>query len=174
HPELIITEILDDDLNPVAPGESGELVITTLGVEALPLLRFRTGDIVRAHHETCACGRNTLRLGPVLGRKQQMIKYKGTTLYPPAFNDLLSIYPGISVHQIVIQSNEIGMDEIIVKISCDDESELFTKEVRDHFRAKLRVTPEIRICPKEQLMKDVFRETGRKPVYFVDLRKQNY
>ncbi|WP_410681612.1 phenylacetate--CoA ligase family protein [Chryseobacterium sp. MFBS3-17] len=174
HPELIITEILDDNLNPVAPGESGELVITTLGVEALPLLRFRTGDIVRAHHAPCACGRNTLRLGPVLGRKQQMIKYKGTTLYPPAFNDLLSIYPGISVHQIVIQSNEIGMDEIIVKISCDDESELFTKEVRDHFRAKLRVTPEIRICPKEQLMKDVFRETGRKPVYFVDLRKQNY
>lgn len=174
HPELIITEILDDNLNPVAPGESGELVITTLGVEALPLLRFRTGDIVRAHHAPCACGRNTLRLGPVLGRKQQMIKYKGTTLYPPAFNDLLSIYPGISVHQIVIQSNEIGMDEIIVKISCDDESELFTKEVRDHFRAKLRVTPEIRICPREQLMKDVFRETGRKPVYFVDLRKQNY
>ncbi len=170
HPELIITEILDENLEPVGAGESGELVITTLGVEALPLLRFRTGDIVRAHHEPCACGRTTLRLGPVIGRKQQMIKYKGTTLYPPAFNDLLNIYPGISAYQIVIKSNDIGMDEIIVKISCEDESEKFTREVRDHFRAKLRVSPEIQIYPKDELLKEINDSRSRKPLHFIDLR----
>ena len=63
HPELIITELLDDNGNAVLPGEPGELTITTLGVEAMPLVRFRTGDICQRHEEKCTCGRNTYRLG---------------------------------------------------------------------------------------------------------------
>ncbi len=170
HPELIITEILDENENPVEEGEVGELVITTLGVEAIPLLRFKTGDLVQAHHGKCECGRNTFRLGPVVGRKQHMIKYKGTTLYPPALNDLLNTYPGIHTYQIIIRSNEIGTDEILVKLSSDDTSDKYLREVRDHFRAKLRVTPEIEVVPKEELMKAVFDPKNRKPTHLVDLR----
>jgi phenylacetate-CoA ligase len=170
HPELIITEILDDDGNVVQEGESGELTITTLGVEALPLLRFKTGDIVKAHYEPCKCGRNTMRLGPVVGRKQQMIKYKGTTLYPPAMNDILNDFNNILCYQIVIQSNEIGLDEIIIKISTDSESENFVNEVRDHFRAKLRVSPKIEIIDFDILSKTVFNPNSRKPITFIDLR----
>jgi len=170
HPELIITEILDDDGNPVKEGESGELTITTLGVEAIPLLRFKTGDIVKAHDEPCACGRNTMRLGPVIGRKQQMIKYKGTTLYPPAMNDILNDFDGILCYQIVIQSNEIGLDEIIIKISTDSDSEGFVSGVRDHFRAKLRVSPKIELVEFDILSKTVFNPNSRKPVLFLDLR----
>lgn len=170
HPELIITEILDDDGNPVKEGESGELTITTLGVEALPLLRFKTGDIVKAHYEPCPCGRNTMRLGPVVGRKQQMIKYKGTTLYPPAMNDILNDFSNILCYQIVIQSNEIGLDEIIIKISTDSDSETFVNEVRDHFRAKLRVSPKIEIMDFDVLSKTVFHPNSRKPITFIDLR----
>lgn len=170
HPELIITEILDDDGNLVKEGESGELTITTLGVEALPLLRFKTGDIVKAHYEPCACGRNTMRLGPVIGRKQQMIKYKGTTLYPPAMNDILNDFNNILCYQIVIQANEIGLDEIIIKISTDSDSETFVNEVRDHFRAKLRVSPKIEIVDFDVLSKVVFNPNSRKPITFTDLR----
>lgn len=170
HPELIITEILDDHEEPVKEGESGELTITTLGVEAIPLLRFRTGDIVKAHHEPCACGRNTLRLGPVVGRKQQMIKYKGTTLYPPAMNDILNDFNGILCYQIVIQSNEIGLDEIIIKLSTENDHENFVSEVRDHFRAKLRVSPKIEIVDFETLSRIVFHPNSRKPITFTDLR----
>lgn len=170
HPELIITEILDDDGNPVKEGESGELTITTLGVEAIPLLRFKTGDIVKAHDEPCKCGRNTMRLGPVIGRKQQMIKYKGTTLYPPAMNDILNDFDGILCYQIVIQSNEIGLDEIIIKISTDSDSEGFVREVRDHFRAKLRVSPKIELVEFDVLSKTVFNPNSRKPITFIDLR----
>ncbi|KUJ52031.1 phenylacetate--CoA ligase family protein [Chryseobacterium sp. JAH] len=170
HPELIITEILDDEENPVKEGESGELTITTLGVEALPLLRFKTGDLVKAHYEPCECGRNTMRLGPVVGRKQQMIKYKGTTLYPPAMNDILNDFEGILCYQIVIQSNEIGLDEIIIKLSTEREDESFEGEVRDHFRAKLRVSPKIEIIGFEVLSKTVFNPNSRKPITFVDLR----
>ena len=90
HPELIITEILDELDRPVPDGETGELVVTTLGIEAMPLLRFKTGDLVRKHAGPCPCGRNTYRLGPVEGRKQQMIKYKGTTLYPPESHDAVA------------------------------------------------------------------------------------
>ncbi|MEI7485851.1 MAG: AMP-binding protein [Chryseobacterium sp.] len=170
HPELIITEILDDDGNVVQEGESGELTITTLGVEALPLLRFKTGDIVKAHYEPCQCGRNTMRLGPVVGRKHQMIKYKGTTLYPPAMNDILNDFNNILCYQIVIQSNEIGLDEIIIKISTNSESENFVNEVRDHFRAKLRVSPKIEIIDFDVLSKTVFNPNSRKPITFIDLR----
>lgn len=171
HPELIITEILDDEENPVKEGESGELVITTLGVEAIPLLRFKTGDVVKAHYEPCQCGRNTMRLGPVVGRKQQMIKYKGTTLYPPAMNDILNDFTNILCYQIVIQSNEIGLDEIIIKISTDSNSENFVNEVRDHFRAKLRVSPKIEMVDFEVLSKTVFNPASRKPATFIDLRQ---
>lgn len=170
HPELIITEILDDDENPVGEGESGELTITTLGVEAIPLLRFKTGDIVKAHYEPCECGRNTMRLGPVVGRKQQMIKYKGTTLYPPAMNDILNDFNTILCYQIVIQSNEIGLDEIIIKLSTEQEHETFVNEVRDHFRAKLRVSPKIEIIDFDILSKTVFNPNSRKPITFIDLR----
>lgn len=170
HPELIITEILDDEGNPVKNGESGELTITTLGVEALPLLRFKTGDLVKAHYEPCKCGRNTMRLGPVVGRKQQMIKYKGTTLYPPAMNDILNDFEGILCYQIVIQSNEIGLDEIIIKLSTEREEESFEGEVRDHFRAKLRVSPKIEIVDFDVLSKTVFNPNSRKPITFIDLR----
>ncbi|SHM41257.1 phenylacetate--CoA ligase family protein [Chryseobacterium polytrichastri] len=170
HPELIITEILDDEGNLVKEGESGELTITTLGVEAIPLLRFKTGDIVKAHYEPCECGRNTMRLGPVVGRKQQMIKYKGTTLYPPAMNDILNDFNNILCYQIVIQSNEIGLDEIIIKISTDSDSENFVNEVRDHFRAKLRVSPKIEIIDFDILSKTVFNPNSRKPITFIDLR----
>jgi len=170
HPELIITEILNDEGNLVKDGESGELTITTLGVEALPLLRFKTGDIVKAHYEPCQCGRNTMRLGPVIGRKQQMIKYKGTTLYPPAMNDILNDFNNILCYQIVIQSNEIGLDEIIIKISTNSDSENFVNEVRDHFRAKLRVSPKIELIEFDILSKVVFNPNSRKPITFIDLR----
>lgn len=170
HPELIITEILDDNEHPVKEGESGELTITTLGVEAIPLLRFKTGDMVKAHYEPCQCGRTTMRLGPVVGRKQQMIKYKGTTLYPPAMTDILNDFNTISCYQIVIQSNDLGLDEIIIKVSTEEEHENFVNEIRDHFRAKLRVSPKIEVIDFAVLSKTVFNPNSRKPITFVDLR----
>ncbi len=170
HPELIVAEILDENETPVEDGESGELTITTLGVEALPLLRFKTGDLVRAHYEPCGCGRNTMRLGPVLGRKQQMIKYKGTTLYPPAMNDILNDFDGILCYQIVIHSNEIGLDEIMIRLSTENTDENFVDEVRDHFRAKLRVSPKVEVVEFDVLSKTVFHPNSRKPITFKDLR----
>lgn len=171
HPELIIVEVLDDENKPVKEGESGELTITTIGVEAMPLIRFKTGDIVKLHANPCACGRNTLRVGPVVGRKQQMIKYKGTTLYPPAMNDVLNDFGNIDNYLIQIYTNDLGTDEIVIKIAVSEPSDEFLIEVKDHFRAKLRVTPKIEFVSKEVLYPIVFNPMNRKPTRFVDLRK---
>lgn len=172
HPELIITEILDEQNNPVAPGESGELTITTLGIEALPLLRFKTGDIVTLYDDQCECGRNTYRIGPVIGRKQHMIKYKGTTVYPPAMHDLLNCIDEVLCHQIEISTDELGMDEITLKIAAAEGSVALLDKIKDHFRAKLRVTPTIEFLPFEQLQKDVFPPTSRKPILLIDKRNE--
>jgi len=143
HPELIITEVLDDEGRPVPDGESGELTITTLGVEGMPLLRFRTGDIVAMHSTPCKCGRHTVRVSPVLGRKQQMIKYKGTTLYPPALMDLLTGFEAIENYIIEINTNDILTDEILIKIGTKTPTEALREQISHHFRAKLRVVPKI-------------------------------
>lgn len=170
HPELIITEILDAHNQPVQDGESGELTITTLGIEAMPLLRFKTGDIVRKHIDPCDCGRTTYRIGPVEGRMQHMIKYKGTTLYPPAMLDILATYEGVDLYLVVITTNDIGTDEITITIASKNEPNILIQEIRDCFRAKLRVTPHVIIESFEVLHKIIFNPLSRKPIYFIDNR----
>lgn len=170
HEDLIVTEVLDEQEQPVPDGESGELVVTTLGVQGMPLLRFKTGDIVRKHVDPCQCGRNTYRIGPVEGRKQQMVKYKGTTLYPPAMHDLLAGFPDIEHHVIEISHNDIGTDEIVIYIGTTQTSEEFLLQVKDHFRAKLRVAPRVERRPTEELLRIIFNPVSRKPVNFIDRR----
>lgn len=171
HPELIITEVLDDAGNRVGENESGELTITTLGVEAMPLVRFRTGDIVTMHTGTCACGRNTARVSPVLGRKQQMIKYKGTTLYPPVLMDLLTNFEEIENYIIEISTNSILTDEILIRIGTRTPTEALKERISNHFRAKIRVVPKIEYCDIAMLERELYPLGSRKPMKFVDKRK---
>ena len=171
HPELIITEVLDDAGNRVGEIESGELTITTLGVEAMPLVRFRTGDIVTMHTGTCACGRNTARVSPVLGRKQQMIKYKGTTLYPPVLMDLLTNFEEIENYIIEISTNSILTDEILIRIGTRTPTEALKERISNHFRAKIRVVPKIEYCDIALLERELYPLGSSKPMKFVDKRK---
>ena len=170
HPELVIAEFLDEDNKPVKEGEAGEVTITTLGVEGMPLLRFKTGDLCYHYKEECSCGRKTIRLGPIVGRRKQMIKYKGTTLYPPALYDILNNIEGVKNYVIEVFTNEIGTDEILIRIGCDAVPDNFEKDIKDHFRAKLRVAPTIRFEDLAVINKIQFPEHSRKPVVFFDKR----
>lgn len=170
HPELVIVEFLDDDGNHVAEGESGEVTITNLGVEAMPLLRFRTGDICHYYKDPCNCGRTSMRLGPVIGRKKQMIKYKGTTLYPPALYDLLNDIEGVENYIVEVSTNQIGTDDILIRVGTKQPSEKFEKSIKDHFRAKLRVAPSVIFETPQEVLKKQFPEMSRKPITFVDNR----
>lgn len=170
HPELIIAEFLDDNDKPVKKGEAGELTITTLGVEGMPLLRFKTGDIVKPFYEACKCGRNTMRLGPIIGRKKQMVKYKGTTLYPPVIYNLLNDFDEIKNYVVEISTNEYNMDEILFKIGTELASDELEKKIKDHFRAKLRVAPQIQFLSEKEINLLQFPKMSRKPVIFIDNR----
>jgi phenylacetate-CoA ligase len=170
HPELIIVEFLDDKDQPVNEGELGEVTITTLGIEGMPLLRFKTGDVCYHYTEPCKCGRTTMRLGPVLGRKNQMIKYKGTTLYPPALYDILDNIDFISNYVVEVFTNEIGTDEILIHAGSNKPIEDREKDIKDHFRAKLRVAPLITFASESAIQKMQFPEISRKSVKFIDNR----
>ncbi len=171
HPELIIVELLDDNDKVVPEGEPGEVTVTTLGVEGMPLLRFKTGDVCNAFYEPCECGRTTMRLGIVIGRKQQMIKFKGTSLYPPALYDILAEIPGIKNYIIEVYTNDIGTDEILLRVGCDNIPEDFEKTIKDHFRANIRVSPRVVFDTVENIQRLSFPEESRKPVTFIDRRK---
>ena len=170
NPDLIITECLDDEGKPVAEGEPGEITVTTLGVEGMPLVRFRTGDVARMHTFACLCGRDTPRIGPVEGRKQQMIKYRGTTLYPPAIFDLLNGIEQIESYVVELHQNDIGTDEIIIKVALKTVIDDFEKELKDKFRAKLRVAPQIQFEETEAINKLKWPEGNRKPRLLIDFR----
>ncbi len=168
--DLIIVELLDDNNNLVAPNQPGEVTITTLGVEGVPLLRFKTGDICYGISEGCECGRNSMRLSSVIGRKGQMIKYKGTTLYPSALYDILDNVSDIVNYIIEVYTGELGTDQIVIKVGSNRTDEYFEKEIKDMFRSKVRVAPEIVFEPIDYILKKQTPSTGRKQIKFVDLR----
>jgi phenylacetate-CoA ligase len=170
HPDLLIVEFLDEQDKPVMSGDPGEVTITTLGVEGMPLLRFKTGDICTSHHEPCKCGRNSIRLGPVIGRKKQMIKYKGTTLYPPALYDILDNIDDIRNYIVEVYTNQIGTDEILIRVGTENQSESFEKIIKDHFRAKLRVAPSISFESVDYISGLQLPAMSRKPVKLIDRR----
>ena len=170
HPELIIVEFLDDHDEPVGEGQTGEVTITTLGIKGMPLLRFKTGDICSHTTEPCACGRTTMRLGPVIGRRKQMIKLRGTSLYPPALYDILDNIPYVQNYFIEVYTNAIGTDEVIVNAGVYQAEPRLETDIKDHFRARLRVVPEVRFMKPEEIRSVQFPEGARKPVKFIDKR----
>ena len=174
HPELIIVEIVDDQGQPVPDGEAGEVVITTLGVETMPLLRFKTGDIAAKLTTPCACGRNSYRLTPLLGRKNNMLKLKGTTIYPPAINDVLDNTPYVANYVVVVRTSDAGTDEVVVRIGLHKtatlSAEQYIKDLKDRFRAHLRVAPDVEILPVEVISQINFPAKSRKPIKFIDQR----
>jgi len=171
QPELIIVEFLDVNGNPVKEGEEGEVTVTTLGIEGMPLLRFKTGDIVLHFTEPCACGRNTLRVSGVAGRKGQMIKFKGTTLYPPALYDIIDTIPDVNNYIVEVFQNTLGTDEIIIHIGTNNQSDQLEKHIKDIFRSKVRVAPTILFESIEHVHAMQYPETSRKQIKFIDRRK---
>ncbi|MBK8609641.1 MAG: AMP-binding protein [Chitinophagaceae bacterium] len=170
QPDLLIVELLDEMNKAVAPGEPGEVTITTLGVEGMPLLRYKTGDICVFDDTPCACGRNSLRLSPVMGRKKQMIKFKGTTLYPPALFDILNEMENVIDFVAEVSSNEMGTDEVTLYIAPDNFSEEINRKIRANLQARLRVSPHIKYMSEEEIKKIQMPEAGRKIIRFIDRR----
>lgn len=171
QPDLVIFEILDDEGNQLKQGEYGEVTITTLGVEGMPLLRYRTGDICTFYDSACSCGRKSRRLSPVLGRKQQMIKYKGTTLYPPAIFDMLNGLKMISEYVVEVFTNDLGTDDLLLHIHTTLPVDECERQLRPVLQAKLRVSPSLRFHAASEMQNMQFPPASRKQIRFIDNRK---
>ena len=170
QPELLIVELLDETNKPVVAGQVGEVTITTLGVEGMPLLRYKTGDICVYDDRPCKCGRNTLRLSPIVGRKKQMIKYKGTTLYPPAIFDMLNEMEEVIDFVAEVFSNEMGTDEVLLHLVPENNTEECNRRIRANLQARLRVIPHIKYSTVQEIQKIQMPEAGRKIIKFIDRR----
>jgi phenylacetate-CoA ligase len=170
HPDLAVVEIVDDAGTVLAPGDVGEVVVTPLQIQGMPLLRFRTGDVSFLKEEPCSCGRFSPRLGPILGRKKQMIKFRGTTLYPNSLYSVLDSIPAITEYYVTASSDYDLADEIQVVVAVRD-SECTAEMIMDRLQAHLRARPTVVVASEEEVRKSVFAGNSRKPIRFIDKRK---
>ena len=102
-----------------------------------------------------------------------MIKLKGTTIYPPAINDVLDNTPFVGNYVVVVRPSDAGTDEVIARISLRDtnlQPDEAVKQLKDHFRSRLRVAPEVEILPADVIQHINFPAQSRKPVKFIDER----
>lgn len=169
NPELVILEVVNDAGKAVLDSELGEVVVSTLGVEGMPLLRYKTGDLCHVYYTPCNCGRITTRLGPVVGRKQQMIKFKGTTLFPPAIFDVLDMMDEVTLYQVEVSKNEFDNDHVTILLSKELDNPAFKEKIDALFKSKLRVSPYYRFIDSSVLNQQLFKEGKRKPEKLVYL-----
>lgn len=166
HDEQLRLEILDDAGQPVADGEVGEVVATTFGVEAMPVIRYRTGDCAALFRGKCVCGRTTPRLGPIIGRKNQKLKFKGTSLYPATLAAVLEQSAGVESFVILARKENELSDTVEVLV----HGSALVVELREAFQARAKITPQIRHAPREEIEALQMPPQARKRRTFVDLR----
>jgi len=169
HPELVHVELLDDNNIPVKNGETGEVAITTFGVEGMPLIRYKTGDMAKVFTKFCECGRTTLRMGAILGRKQQMIKLKGTTIYPQGIFEILQKTDHIQDYMVEAYTGSLGTDELKLYIVAPEVHSIHVESnLKSVFQSQLRVIPEIIFSTSSELEQKQLG--GRKVKKFIDHR----
>ena len=144
-------EVIDPDTTQVLPaGEAGELVLTTLTKEALPMIRYRTRDITRLADEPCACGRTHRRMLRVTGRSDDMLIIRGVNVYPSQVEAHLVGFPGLAPHYQIVLTRDGPMDAMTIEVELAppaprDEPFVvkMAHEVRDHLKAMVGVTCEV-------------------------------
>ncbi len=140
-------EVVDPQtLQAVPPGEAGELIITTLTKEALPMVRYRTRDITRIADEPCICGRTHRRMLRVTGRSDDMLIIRGVNLYPSQVEAALLGFPGLAPHYQIVLTREGALDAMTIEVECvdavADDGALTQKAgaVRNHLKSLVGLT----------------------------------
>jgi phenylacetate-CoA ligase len=145
-------EVVDPDTGAPAPeGEAGELVITTLTKEAMPMLRYRTRDVTRATTRRCACGRTHLRLMRVTGRNDDMLIVRGVNVYPSQIEAVLVGRPGLSPHYRLVVERVGRLDTLRVEVEVspgtpEDRWDALARDAAHHVKSTVGVTAELRAC----------------------------
>ena len=129
---------------------TGELVITTLTKEALPMIRYRTRDITRLSNEPCACGRTHVRIMRVTGRNDDMLIIRGVNVYPSQIEAVLVGFPGLAPHYQIVLTREGALDAMTVDVELapgvslsNTERERKAQAVVHHIKSLIGVTCEV-------------------------------
>jgi phenylacetate-CoA ligase len=161
-----LLEVIDPDtMEPVSPGETGELVITTLTKEALPMIRYRTRDLTRLISEPCSCGRTFMRMQRIIGRSDDMLIIKGVNVFPIQIEKVLFEIEGTQPHYQIIVDRENHSDRITVLVEVNES--LFFDEMRkqrvlvDHIKSRLAAELGISVAVKLVEEKTLERSEGK-------------
>ena len=171
--DYYIVEIVDPQtLEPVPEGEVGELVLTTINREAMPLLRYRTRDLTRILPGECACGRHHRRLDRMKGRSDDMMILKGVNIFPIQIENILMQFKELGNDYLITLTNLEANDEMTVEVELNDFTDDYgflqklTKEITRQLKDEILITPRVKLLPKGSLPK----QEG-KAVRVKDLRK---
>ncbi len=155
--DLFIFEVLDPEtLKPVAPGEIGELVVTSLRKEASPLIRYRTRDLTRFLPEPCSCGCTMPRHDHLLGRSDDMIIFRGVNVYPGQIASILSHFPELGSEYHIQLSREAARDVFVLQVeraegvSSDNDDNLM-RAITKELHSKVLISVTVRICGQGEL-----------------------
>jgi phenylacetate-CoA ligase len=139
-------------MQPMKMGEPGELVITTLTKEALPMVRYRSRDITRLSDEPCSCGRTHVRILRVTGRNDDMLIIRGVNVYPSQVEAVLVGFPGLSPHYQLVLRREGALDAISIEVEIAQDMphdeparEKLAHDVRHHIKSMVGVTCDVAI-----------------------------
>jgi phenylacetate-CoA ligase len=170
NPWLGVLEVVDEAGRSVAADSVGEVVVTPLGVEGMPLVRFRTGDMAAMSVTPCGCGRSTPRLGPIVGRKQQLLKLRGTSVYPDAILGALRTVEGLVDCLIVAEQEPMLGDRLTLHLQLHAGTD--RTQVTAILRGLLRVVPEVQYVTANELaaLRAATSSAARKSMRFIDRR----
>ena len=157
--DYYIVEIVNPDtLEPVADGEIGELVLTTLCREAMPLLRYRTRDLTRVLGRSCPCGRNHVRIDRMRGRSDDMMVLRGVNIFPIQIEKILMTFPELANNYLITLTTDADNDNMTVEVELE---ELFTDDFRRlqeltnriqrALKDEILLTPHVKLLPKGTL-----------------------
>ena len=137
-----IPEILDTEtLQPVAPGEVGELVFSTITKEGIPILRYRTRDLTRLIYDKCECGRTLVRMEKCKGRSDDMLIIRGVNVFPSQIESVLLEMSETEPHYLLIVEREGTLD--VLKLMVEVQEQFFSDEVRELEKLKKKITHNI-------------------------------
>jgi phenylacetate-CoA ligase len=156
--DYYIVEIVDPEtLEPMPDGEIGELVLTSLRREAMPLIRYRTRDLTRVLGRTCPCGRNHVRLDRMKGRSDDMIVLRGVNIFPIQIEKILMKFPEVGANYLITLTTEDNNDQMTVEVEVNESTDDYVKlralegEIRHQIGDEILLKPKVRLVSKGSL-----------------------